>query len=172
MLKRILNNQAGVTILEGLIALGLLAVVAGGSFAVLLSVSRQSSQPDIREEMAYAVEKANDELQLFTSLVNYTQLDTSTSRELSSNYPQGLCGNDPKPLEIWTAGNPVEHDITCRLPTLCDVNQSSYFKYFVYHVQDVNLTDRIGSSLRDSSALDNMPVLKIQFDIACNGYKL
>ena len=163
MLKRLFNNQDGVTILEGLIALGLLALVAGGSFAVLLSVSRQSSQPDIREEMAYAVEKANEELQLFTHL--------PADQAVPSGYPKGLCNNDETPLKVWTAGDNVEHDIACRLPPLCDLNQGSSFKYYVYNVQTVSLQNKIGESLRDTEA-DNMPVIKIQFKINCNGYKL
>ena len=49
-MKKILKSKKGVTILEGLIALALLALVATGTFAVLLSSSRKSSQPDIRED--------------------------------------------------------------------------------------------------------------------------
>ena len=164
MFKRVLNNKVGVTILEGLIALGLLALVAGGSFAVLLSVSRQSSQPDIREEMAYAVEKANDELQLFTKLPSDVAVPTG--------YPKGLCDDDETPLKVWTSGDKIEHNIDCRLPPLCDVNQDSHFKYFVYNVQTVNLKDKIGEALRDEDAVENMPVIKVQFEITCNGYKL
>ena len=166
MLKRILTNETGVTILEGLIALGLLALVAGGSFAVLLSVSRQSSQPDIREEMSYAVEKANDELQLFTSL----------PETIPDEYPKGLCGNDNKPLERYSSSNPVRHNIACRLPPLCDKNHDSYFQYTVYDNQAVDLNQRIPATLRDGAVVgageNSVPVVKIKFEIACNGYKL
>ena len=58
-MKRILSKKTGVTILEGLIALGLLALVAAGTFGVLLSVSRKAGSPDIRESMILAVERAN-----------------------------------------------------------------------------------------------------------------
>lgn len=62
-MKNIFTNRKGVTVLEGLIALGLLALVATGTFSVLLSVSRKGTNPDMREEMIYAIEKANNLLQ-------------------------------------------------------------------------------------------------------------
>ena len=66
MIRKILKNRKGVTLLEGLIALVLLAMVTTGTFAVLLSTSRRSAQPDIREEMTFAVERAMNKLQTST----------------------------------------------------------------------------------------------------------
>ena len=53
MINFFIKNKKGVTILEGLIALGLLAAVSVGIFGVLLSLSRKSYEPDIREEMLW-----------------------------------------------------------------------------------------------------------------------
>lgn len=53
----ILKNKKGVTLLEGMIAILLLAVVTVGTFGVVLSSSRKVSQPDIREEMVLAAEQ-------------------------------------------------------------------------------------------------------------------
>ena len=55
-MKKLLKSKKGVTILEGLIALLLLAMISVGTFGVLLSTSRKSAQPDIREEMMKLLE--------------------------------------------------------------------------------------------------------------------
>lgn len=60
-----ITNKKGVTLLEGLIALALLAMVAVGTFSVLLSSSRKSSGPDKYEEMLLAVERVHHGLQVF-----------------------------------------------------------------------------------------------------------
>lgn len=64
MKKYILKNKKGVTLLEGLIALALLAIVATGTFSVLLSASRKTSSPDMREELVFAVEKPTNNCSL------------------------------------------------------------------------------------------------------------
>ena len=38
-MRQLLKNRAGVTVLEGVIALGLLALITAGAFGVLLSAS-------------------------------------------------------------------------------------------------------------------------------------
>lgn len=98
-MKKLLKDKAGVTVLEGIIALGLLALIAGGAFGVLLAASRQASQPDIREEMAWAVENANARLKMRAA---------------------ALCPDDSAPLAL---GN---HNIKCLLPPLCDQNRSEF----------------------------------------------
>ena len=87
-LKRVLTKKKGVTILEGLIALGLLALVAAGTFGVLLSVARKSGAPDIREEMVLAVERANDQLQMYSSGI----VSGMTNSKLYEQYANGMCG--------------------------------------------------------------------------------
>ena len=142
-MKHLLKNKKGVTILEGLIALTLLAVVATGTFAVLLSASRKSSAPDIREEMAYAVDKAHNLLQGYVIHQGYNStmsgvqmkrpnnIDNETVKAggttshdvFASDFKNGLCslsGNgsfqvvDSAPLSNGT------HEIPCLLPPICD----------------------------------------------------
>ena len=86
LLKRIFRKRKGVTILEGLISLGLLALVASGTFGVLLSISRQASSPDIREEMVWAVERAHEQLQMYAA-----EIQSAGGVEFS--LANGLCGN-------------------------------------------------------------------------------
>lgn len=149
MMNRFLKNKKGVTILEGLIALGLLAMVAGGTFGVLLSVSRKASQPDIREEMVLAVERANEQLQMYTG--KFSNGDSHTS---------GLCGNDTSPLSTDV------HFITCMLPAICDVGKSS----FSYKVEN----GALGSYSTVSTRQVSTPAApkKISFTITCNGFTL
>ena len=150
-MKKILTAKAGVTILEGMIALGLLALVAAGAFGVLLSASRQNTQPDIREEMAWAVEKAYNQLQAYTAPNNLLPDEVS-----STSHDSGLC-NDQYPLRK------VVHSISCMLPPICDPN-NSYFTYKVEGV-DVTLPEQKEEDFDDS-------MYRITFDIECNGYKL
>lgn len=153
MMNRLLKNKKGVTILEGLIALGLLALVAGGTFGVLLSVSRKSSQPDIREEMLLAVERANEQLQMYAS---------GNTTNLPSEYQNGLCKNG----DVSLVGGP--HNIKCMLPAICDRDNSE----FSYTVTSGNITV-VGFPTNNSySAATFTAPKKITFDITCNGFTL
>lgn len=163
MIKRLLNNKTGVTILEGLIALGLLALVAGGTFGVLLSVSRKSSQPDIREEMLLAVERANEQLQVYT-------LDTTPDDGM---FKYGLCGysgavplvTDSAPLDSGT------HEIPCLLPAICDPDpEKSSFEYSVTSGSSINVSGF--PTAPAYRAVELKAPTKITFDIKCNGFTL
>ena len=170
-MKKILTNRTGVTILEGLIALGLLALVAAGTFGVLLSVSHKSTMPDLREEMVLAVEKANDLLQMYAD-----QRGVGTSA-LSADVQQGLCGNDSTPMKT---GEPP-HYINCLLPVICD-SSNSEFSYTVATESDFAIKPDNNSNGQQSyvvagnydGGLDS-PVVKknnITFNITCNGFTL
>lgn len=156
-MKKILNSKTGVTILEGIIALGLLALVAGGAFGVLLSASRQNTQPDIREEMVWAVEKAHDKLK------GYNGQGILPTDTIPTNSQYGLCGTatspDNFPLQLRT------HTINCMLPPICDPKQSS----FTYKVEEDTNMDVPSAEHSESSSLSRK---KITFSITCNGYKL
>ena len=161
MMKKFLKSKKGVTLLEGLIALMLLALVATGTFAVLLSSSRKSSQPDIREEMALAIDRASQMLQVYTlSTAQRTALgDTWTER-----FANGLCN----------AGLPTPgqtRNINCMLPPMCDTsNNRSYFKYTV-----VNTAKNPRSNLSTDTAESVAPTTSaypITFEIVCNGFTL
>lgn len=153
MMKRLLKNKKGVTILEGLIALGLLALVAGGTFGVLLSVSRKASQPDIREEMLLAVERANEQLQLYAN---------GNTGNFQTGFQNGLCSNGDTSLAIGT------HSIACMLPAICDARRSN----FSYSVTSgtVNATGFPTNAAYRAAAFTAPK--KITFDITCNGFTL
>ncbi|MBE6421198.1 MAG: hypothetical protein E7027_03580 [Elusimicrobium sp.] len=180
LLKRIFRKRKGVTILEGLISLGLLALVASGTFGVLLSISRQASSPDIREEMVWAVERAHEQLQMYAS-------EIQSARGVEFSLANGLCGNasvnrvvDSNPLSNTT------HDIKCMLPAICDVSNSS----FTYSVTSntVSVAERsyansytttsaygyemVGMVAGGSAGVSTAPVRKIEFSITCNGFTL
>lgn len=174
-MKSIFTNRKGVTVLEGLIALGLLALVATGTFSVLLSVSRKGTNPDMREEMIYAIEKAHNLLQgyILSKTENYgnsvgalkrhsltgVTFDSNTGSisvnessqpvVLPLDLSKGLCGNSA--VNKVTDNAPLsvggEHDIKCLLPPVCDRTTST----FTYTVTKVNSTPRALLSGSDAS---------------------
>ena len=152
----IFGNKQGVTILEGLIALGLLALVSVGAFGVLLSVSRKSFQPDVREEVVLAVERAQQELQRYAGLSDF-ETDVTTL-------------GYPKVCEVTTPLKNGTYDIQCMLPAICNWDTSS----FTYTVSDGEWWGT-GNVFQDVNANDvvlELPFLvrHITFTITCNGF--
>lgn len=178
-MKKILKSKKGVTILEGLIALALLALVATGTFAVLLSASRTSSQPDIREEMALAVEKAAQKLQVY---VYPDGFDPDDVDDISTAVTKGLCGTQDA-LYVLEEG---EHNIDCLLPPICDANKSS----FTYTVEELTtglpkttssaIPMRTFDQMQKKNAdgnnagadIDGEYARTVTFEITCNGFTL
>ena len=159
-LKHLLTKKTGVTVLEGLIALGLLALVAGGTFGVLLSVSRKTGTPDIREEMALAVERANELLPMYAPLLQ-GGINMSDAK-IADAYKEGLCGEDVSPL------SPGEHAIECLLPPICDEQNSS----FVYTVAENPITLPSAVPSDTKYYYPSQSHRQITFEITCNGFSL
>ena len=166
-MKKILCKKTGVTVLEGLIALGLLALVAAGTFGVLLSVSRKASNPDIREAMILAVERAHEQLQMYTPTMASLSNDS-----LPTELENGLCGNDSSPLSIST-----KHYINCMLPPICDRNNNSEF-YYQTGIQKVNMQIPFVNNYGTSGMVSNWgnsqyaTIRSVRFFIKCNGFIL
>lgn len=170
-LKRVLTKKKGVTILEGLIALGLLALVAAGTFGVLLSVARKSGAPDIREEMVLAVERANDQLQMYSSGI----VSGMTNSKLYEQYANGMCGGSLIPEEVKVSdSSPMSldsHNIKCMLPPLCDYSNST----FTYTVREASFTTHnYGASNMVTDYASAFPTKgrQVTFNITCNGFTL
>ena len=168
-IKKFLTKKAGITLLEGLIAMGLLALIASGTFGVLLSVSRKTDQPDRREDMVYAVERVNDLLSANAYIVQGASEEAPT-------YLHGiLCSathaENKKPLQTgW-------HNVDCLLPPSCDAALSS-FRYYVSNAS-VSLSSLPASQRESNKIVEgagaanvSVPELKISYDIQCNGYSL
>lgn len=180
-----LKNKSGVTVLEGVIALGLLALVMAGSFGVLLSSSRQTMEPDIYEEMILAVEKANDMLKEYSANYSYdTFLKNKTDKYHLTDFQNGLCDT------TFT-------DLNCLLPAICDLSSSEFkltpldgsgSNFSSNWPKDANMKwegkgnadmykEEAGSGfklLRDSTDYKNggNPTVGMGFYIKCNGYQL
>ncbi len=176
-MKKFLANKKGVTILEGLIALTLLALVATGTFAVLLSISRKSSQPDVYEEMALAVERAAQKLQVY---VYPDTVSLDAIEGIHDDVKEGLCGNQNTDNIL---AEDTTHDISCLLPPICDGANSS-FTYTVdsvdmalpgndmgvREVDQIQAKDEYGD---DAGAdLSGRAARRIKFNIVCNGFTL
>lgn len=166
-MKRILNNKMGITLLEGIIALGLLALAATATFGVLLSVSRKSSSSDIREEMLWAVERAHERLQMYNGL-------SAEELNLLPNERKGLCGQaDGTNTDTDPLGAGV-HTITCMLPPLCDLQRNSSFTYTVT-LEDLYGVQRALYNRDVEVPSDEEPLYQrkhIAFNIQCNGFTL
>ncbi len=167
MMHFIFKNKKGVTILEGLIALGILAMVSVGIFGVLLSISRKSTDTDVREEMVLAVDRAYKGLQLYS--FNLHPLSTS-SGWLPNTYPHGLCA-DAGIIDDHPMNTDVWHDISCMLPPICDRDPNqSYFRYKPFHMMPELLTD-----IKSTDMMYNQHVLSmtgVEIRIKCNGFTL
>ncbi len=172
-MKRILKSKKGVSLLEGLIALMLLAIVATGTFGVLLSTSRKSSAPDMREEMALAVDRAQQMLQVYVN-ANKDNISSDFGDTYATQILSGLCGDDTTPLAEG------EHKINCLLPHQCDVNNNSGFIYKVSEVSNAfrprttDLAKKKKEDGTDDAVVNNVAATEIQveFLISCNGYTL
>ena len=162
LFKHFFTKKTGVTVLEGLIALGLLALVAGGTFGVLLSVSRKTGTPDIREEMSLAVERANELLPMYAPLKS--DGSNMASLKLPNRYQSGLCEdiNDPSPMSLNS------HEIPCLLPPICDEQNSS----FVYTVAENPITLPSDVPSDTKYYYPSQPHRRITFQITCNGFSL
>lgn len=160
-MKTVVSNKKGVTLLEGLIAMGLLALVATGTFGVLLSVSHQTLKPDIREEMALAIEKVNDQLHAYSQNMDENLTENTTK----------LCAQD---LQTSPLDN-GEHDIACLLPVICDSAASS-FSYTVAAPANLEFGgDTEHPHVLAENYIDNTTSSKwrqITFSITCNGFTL
>jgi len=172
-IKQFLSKKAGVTLLEGLIAIALLALVAGGTFGVLLSVSRTTDQPDRREDMIYAVEQVN---QLLKANIGQTSSLTETEYNYLKNL---LCyGSPDNNTTPFAVGG---HSIKCLLPPSCDRSSSAFSYTITTDSQNVNLsntglpasyfeTNNVASP--ENSGNGQVQKYKISYYIECNGYTL
>ena len=169
MKRYFLQNKKGVTLLEGLIALLLLAMIATGTFGVLLSTSRRSTQPDIREEMTLAVERAMDKMQVYV-------YPTGVSLPTNADVRNGLCGGTDIPaakkiVDTEPLAGAGTHNIACLLPPICDAS-NSYFHYTVVEKTGDLPQGKIRSEDLRSGATSVKSPYSIKFDIQCNGFRL
>jgi len=186
-MRNLFTDTKGVTLLEGLIALLLLAVVAVGTFSVLLSVSRQPAQPDIQEEMLFAVERANNLLQLYTYFLGTSDDNSPHTNTRIINQLQHYFGTTPLSVGVHNSTN-----LRKLLPVICDrddTNNSPSTLTYTVTREDVNLDVKTAVGLGESESdaylttgawndnvysytAANIPVVKVEFNITCNGYTL
>lgn len=107
-------NRKGYTIVEGIIAMLLIAIMVGAIFSALMASRRAIVEPSYREEMFYAVES------LANTLKNYVDME-------SGDLPP-LCGSTT-PLSYDEEG----HDCSELLPDVCKTGEGydSSLKYYV-----------------------------------------
>ncbi|MBP5429726.1 MAG: hypothetical protein J6Y25_02390 [Elusimicrobiaceae bacterium] len=188
-MRKILQSKAGVTVLEGVIALGLLAVVTAGSFGVLLASSRQSSPSDMREEMMFAVEQADHLLQVYAawfpnlqSYMEVTDNDALVNALKAKSLPYFrssgfMTANGPCDREV-VAGTVLdvgEHTnaLNCLLPLICD-KANSNFSYTVESADTIRNGRLLSAVPLELSYAKNqtIPIHTITYQISCNGYQL
>ncbi len=146
-----MKNKKGFTLLESLMSMLIVAIIAGGVFATLMSARRAISQPTYREDMLFALESAKDMFQNFA--VNNVA-DNSTSWLVKDIAEERFCGNS---ISTLISGNDV--NINCLLPETCGIDNSSF-------------TLRV---LRKYDSSHNPPTnspYEVFFRIVCNGETL
>jgi len=176
MKQNILKSKAGVTILEGVIALGLLALVMAGSFGVLLSSSRQTMQPDIYEEIGFASEKATETLKEYVTGVSGSALEGKAVQ-------YRVRGDDPERNYAASVCGTTSNDLSCLLPPICNMAGSS----FTYTVESAptnwpeasagirwegRTNQQMNSTGRDTTEYVSNPAVGVRMEIRCNDYKL
>ena len=141
MFNFIYKNRKGVTILESLIALTLLAVVAVGIFGVVLSISRKTNESDVREETALAMESAIEKLNLYEGAYRAQDKDPNTAEvtSLMPPLPKGLCAHVAALQDLRPLKNGM-HDIECFLPPVCDKTTSFFTGFKVTYYCRINET--------------------------------
>lgn len=175
-MKRILQNQAGVTVLEGVIALGLLALITAGAFGVLLSASRQSSSPDVREDLSYTAENVSDLLKVYVG----AQDGEPGYVHLPDDLKCGLCGRDAQNNCDSTPLAEGYHYVNCQLPPACDPNNDSVLRYQVRrNVSGAVLNEDAGRLNREQTQEPDVTAgelsltgYQLKFFMRCNGYEL
>ena len=125
MIKNI--NNKGFTLAEALIAMLLVAIMAAGVIVALMSTKRAITYPSHKEDMVFAVEKANS---LLKNGVSGNDLCDLTA-------PFALTPNCTGAINTTNC-----HNISCLLPTACSTSQGDYFVYSVsrYDSEDTNDT--------------------------------
>ncbi len=141
-------------------------MVAAATFGVLLSVSRKASSPDLRESMVLAVERAYEQLQMYTP-----DLTSVNNPNIPSDFQYGLCGGDSSPLATGQT-----HMINCLLPPICDKATSSFSYTTGTDQTSVNIPFvakyGVNGMVTDWGSASNATVRSVKFSITCNGFTL
>ncbi len=115
-------NKKGYTIVEGIIAMLLVAIMVGGIFTALMASRRAIIEPSYREEMLYTVESLSNQLK------NYVDAE---------GIGDSLCGSTT-PLSNG------EHDCTSMLPDVCRTD-GDYNSSLTYNVEGITAQDSTGA---------------------------
>ncbi|WP_428898393.1 prepilin-type N-terminal cleavage/methylation domain-containing protein [Parelusimicrobium proximum] len=135
MIKRKIPAKKGFTIVEGIVAILLLAIVTAGVYGVILSTVRANIVPDIKEDSAYQIEAVTAALKL---LMTGAPSDFDAAKEVMPCIFVGKTSTNP--ADYLTVG---VHDIPWCMPLEC--LDDTTFKYIVY--QDVG-ADPTGNGLK------------------------
>lgn len=114
-------NKKGYTIVEGIIAMLLVAIMVGGIFTALMASRRAIIEPSYREEMLYTVESLSNQLK------NYVDAEGAVA---------SLCGSTT-PLSNG------EHDCSSMLPDVCRTD-GDYDSSLIYTVTGIAAQDDSG----------------------------
>lgn len=114
-------NKRGYTIVEGIIAMLLVAIMVGGIFTALMASRRAIIEPSYREEMLYTVESLSNQLK------NYVDAEGAVA---------SLCGSTT-PLSNG------EHDCSSMLPDVCRTD-GDYDSSLTYTVSGRLISDDSG----------------------------
>ncbi|ACC98139.1 hypothetical protein Emin_0584 [Elusimicrobium minutum Pei191] len=172
-----LLNKKGLTIAEAVISMVLLATVTMGIYGVIMVSLRSAKNPDMREEMMYALERASAKMKTLVEADLCAADGFSCTLNSTTNEYDCKCvkyvsqETDPakKPMRRDICDNIIlddtyspfltgrKHSVSCLLPEMCDSFNSSFY----YEVSNIGLPSDPAKQQ-----------YQIYFTLICNGQVL
>lgn len=111
-------NKKGYTIVEGIIAMLLVAVMVGAIFSSLMASRRAIIEPSYREEMLYAVESLQNQLKNYVDTVPEDSYELCGNTEpLSTGYHSCKEEEGLFPSVCQMAGDDIGYTVSDRVVT-------------------------------------------------------
>ncbi|MDD4004385.1 MAG: hypothetical protein PHW69_04185 [Elusimicrobiaceae bacterium] len=105
-------NQNGLSLVEGLVGLIIIATAVTAIFSVIISSFTADKKNAGREEAAFVLKKASEKIKAYvTADGDLSALPADIRNGICSAAKEGISVKDPDPLAINAAG----HDISCLL---------------------------------------------------------
>jgi len=137
-------NHKGYTIVEGIIAMLLVAIMVGGIFSALMASRRAIIEPTLKEEMMYSMEGVLNRLKGLTDSNGIANVCANVSNPLDCDATEGCNCDDKLPVDCkGTAGYPAG---------------DKYLRYFIQP-----------KTISDSSNKVSSTVYTVTVKIKCNG---
>ncbi|MDR0292405.1 MAG: hypothetical protein LBI01_06610 [Elusimicrobium sp.] len=169
-------NKKGLTIAEAVISMVLLAIITMGIYGVIMASVRSGKKPDMREDMAYAIETASAKLQgLIQNDKICKEWNPDPNLDNCVTHPDKCCLN-------LTTSDDIKYNDLCEKnfanvynpDTGSRMNVSTPFQEKAeYHIECLLPKSCVGDSkfyyTSTNIGTADVPLYNIKFFIQCNG---